>query len=101
MFEHRRAVQLQQEFSRLSGLPSSVNDNSNQRERYRKFLAAAVKYLPPRQREPIRLYYFEGKKQQEIAELLGIERSTVSRRLKAARASLKKLAALFTDAGIF
>lgn len=101
MFEQRRTVQLRQDFSQLSGQPVSTNDNSSQREKYRKFLSAAIQYLPPRQRDPIRLYYFEGKKQQEIAELLGVERSTVSRRLKAARESLKKLAALFTDAGIF
>ena len=84
-----------------SSRPVSANDNSRQREKYRKFLSAAIKSLPPRQRDSIRLYYLEGKKQQEIAELLGVERSTVSRRLKAARQSLQKLAALFTDAGIF
>ncbi len=101
MFEQRRTVQLRQDFSQLSSLTVSANDNSRQREKYRKFLSAAIKSLPPRQRDSIRLYYLEGKKQQEIAELLGVERSTVSRRLKAARESLQKLAALFTDAGIF
>lgn len=101
MFEQRRTVQLRQDFSQLSSMPVSANDNSRQREKYRKFLSAAIKSLPPHQRDSIRLYYLEGKKQQEIAELLGVERSTVSRRLKAARQSLQKLAALFTDAGIF
>jgi RNA polymerase sigma factor (sigma-70 family) len=44
-------------------------------------LLAAVKRLPTRLREPVRLCYLEGRCQQEAARLVGCHQSSLSRRL--------------------
>ena len=45
--------------------------------------------LTPRQKEMVRLYYTEGRKMCEIAEILGVNPSTVTRTLQTARAKLE------------
>ncbi|WP_341423398.1 RNA polymerase sigma factor [Anaerotruncus rubiinfantis] len=74
-------------------------DNTPARERYRRFAANAIRFLPPGQREAVRLYYLEGIKMPEAAKILGVSRSTVSRRLAAARKTLRELARFCTDSG--
>ncbi|MEM1485435.1 sigma-70 family RNA polymerase sigma factor [Oscillospiraceae bacterium PP1C4] len=76
-------------------------DNSHARARYRRFLANAIRYLPPKQREVIPLYFLDGLKMAEIAQQLGVSKSTVSRRLAAARHTLRELAALCEKSGLF
>ena len=46
--------------------------------------------LTGRQLECVRLYYFEGRKQEEIAGLLGVGKSTVCRHLQKARGRLER-----------
>lgn len=46
--------------------------------------------LTPRQKEMVERYYFEKKKIREIAEEFGVNKSTVSRGLKAARARIER-----------
>ena len=41
-------------------------------------LYEAIEHLSERDRRVVQLYYFEGKTQQEIADILGIAKSTMS-----------------------
>lgn len=50
---------------------------------------ALERELTPRQREMVRLYYLEQHNMRDIAEMLGVYPSTVSRTLKLAREKLK------------
>lgn len=52
-------------------------------------LAAAIRELPSRLREPLLLYYDQDMTLEETSQALGTSRSTVSRRLKAARNRLR------------
>ena len=54
-------------------------------------LHEAIDKLKPAQKEIIMMSYFEGKTQQEIAEILGITQGAVSQRLTTAEKNLKKL----------
>lgn len=47
--------------------------------------------LTQRQQECVRLYYFEGMKMYEIADLLGIQTPAVSRHLKKARRRIEQI----------
>ncbi len=53
-------------------------------------LHEALDMLKPSQREIIDLFYFEGKKQEEIASMLGINQCNVCRRIQTAEKNLKK-----------
>ncbi len=55
------------------------------------FVWEAVKQLPENAREVVHLYYVEGYRTAEIAELLGRKESTVRSDLKRARARLKEI----------
>lgn len=46
--------------------------------------------VTPRQREVLLLYYFRGMKQMEIAQRLGVARSTVSRTIQRGERRLKR-----------
>lgn len=81
--------------------PAAHADNSAARARYKRFAVNAVKFLPPKQRHVVVLYFVEGMKTPAIAEELGVNRSTVSRRLAAARKTLQELAELCTRSGLF
>ncbi len=52
--------------------------------------AALAEELTERQAQMVRLYYLEQHSMQEVAELLGINVSTVSRTLKSARTRLRR-----------
>lgn len=53
-------------------------------------LHKAIAQLNPRQQEIVRLIYFEGKTQKEVADYLGIKQPTVQEAIKRIIASLKK-----------
>lgn len=64
-------------------------DNSERLERLRRNLRQArVRELTPRQRQMLTLYYDQGMNIPQIAVLLGLNRSTVSRPLRRARERL-------------
>lgn len=64
-------------------------DNSEQLSRLRRNLRAAREQeLTPRQAEMLRLYFDEEKTMVQIAQELGINRSTVSRTIARAKARL-------------
>lgn len=54
-------------------------------------LYAAIAKLTPRQKEVVRLIYFEEKSQEEVSAMLGISQCTISLTLKKAAENLKKL----------
>lgn len=54
-------------------------------------LFSAVQSLPRRHREIILLHYYQDMQAREIAEVLGVSRQTVYRRLEAARQALKRI----------
>lgn len=68
--------------------------NRREREEYRRFLYRAIKtQLTHRQTQVMLLYYFEGKNITEIAQELGLNKSTVSRTLPAFFKSIDRLGA--------
>ena len=99
MFEHTNRRYLPDGFGRFAG-EAPGGDNSAARERYRRFALAAVRHLPPKRRAVVELYYFESLRLDEIAQRLGISKSTASRRLCAARRALRELAGLCREAGL-
>ncbi len=54
-------------------------------------LSEALLHLPPKYRDVIHLYYYEGYKTEEIAEILGRKPDTVRKQLTRARELLKKI----------
>lgn len=72
-------------------------DNSERLERLRRNLRQArVRELTPRQRQMLTLYYDQGMNIPQIAVLLGLNRSTVSRTLRRARGAALPPCALRT-----
>lgn len=70
-----------------------AGDNRADREEYRRIVAGAMRtQLPPKLREAIRLYYYEGLGIYQISEICGVHPSTVSRRLAAGRTKIRKFA---------
>ena len=64
----------------------NAGDNSERLERLRRNLRRAREQeLTPRQRQMVALYYDQGMTIPQIAEELGVNRSTVSRTLRRAR----------------
>ncbi len=60
-------------------------------EEEKRELYAAIAKLTPRQKELVRLIYFEEKSQEEVAAMLGISQCTISLTLKKAAETLKKI----------
>lgn len=72
--------------------------NRREREEYRRFLYRAIKtQLTHRQTQVMLLYYFEGKNITEIAQELGLNKSTVSRTLLRSLNRLTDLARLYFE----
>lgn len=72
--------------------------NRREREEYRRFLYRAIKtQLTHRQTQVMLLYYFEGKNITEIAQELGLNKSTVSRTLRRSLNRLADLARLYFE----
>ena len=82
------------------GLMTCFQGQTNRREReeYRRFLYRAIKtQLTHRQTQVMLLYYFEGKNITEIAQELGLNKSTVSRTLRRSLNRLTDLARLYFE----
>ena len=72
--------------------------NRREREEYRRFLYRAIKtQLTHRQTQVMLLYYFEGKNITEIAQELGLNKSTVSRTPRRSLNRLTDLARLYFE----
>lgn len=72
--------------------------NRREREEYRRFLYRAIKtQLTHRQTQVMLLYYFEEKNITEIAQELGLNKSTISRTLRRSLNRLTDLARLYFE----
>lgn len=60
-------------------------------EETREAVRRAVKRLPPRERETIERYYFQGQSTKTIAAEMAAPRGTVCRRLQLARGRLRRM----------
>ena len=70
--------------------------NRPERERMRRILMRAIRHgMTDRQRDCMMMYYLEGCKMQDIADVLGLSRSTVSRHIAAATLKLRKVASYY------
>ncbi len=68
------------------------NDNLKQIQKFKNLTYKAMTNgLTERQRQCIELYYFRNLKMAEVADVLGLKISTVSRHIAAAMKKLKKL----------
>ena len=69
-----------------------ISDNKSTEERWINNIALreAVSRLPEREREIIRLRFFDGKTQMEVAEMVNISQAQVSRLEKSALRSMRK-----------
>ena len=66
-------------------------DNSDSRRRLIKNLRRAMELeLTPRQHQIMKLYFLEGEKMHEIAEELGVNKSTVSRTISRGKLRLQR-----------
>lgn len=76
----------------VAWVTDSAASNSEQMLLMRRKLRTACRQeLTPRQREIVELYFFSGQKRTltEVADQLGLDRSTVSRTLKRAMSRLR------------
>ncbi|MBP1758808.1 MAG: polymerase subunit sigma-70 [Firmicutes bacterium] len=69
----------------------TAEDNVGQIQGLRRNLAVALRQdITPRQRQFLLLYYSQGMNMREIAENLGVDRSTVSRTIKRGEERLRR-----------
>ena len=72
------------------------SDNRAEIERMKRILMRAIRYeLTDRQRECLTLYYLEGLKMKDIARMLNLSSSTVSRHISSATHKLRRVAAYY------
>lgn len=72
------------------------SSNRSERERMKKILGRAIRReLTDRQRDCIALHYLEGMKMKDIAKLLNLSKSTVSRHIAAAERKLRRVASYY------
>ena len=68
------------------------SDNRPEREKMKRFLKLAMRIeLTDRQRYCVIEHYYGGKKMTEIAEALGVSKSTVSRHISSALRKIKRV----------
>ena len=70
--------------------------NRLERERMKKILLRAIRHeLTDRQRDCLTMYYLEGIKMKDIAVMLNLSKSTVSRHIGSATRKLRKIASYY------
>ena len=88
------SLDTQREDLYLQSLSAQRDDNSRDIEKMKNMLRNAMEYmLTDKQKKCITMYYFEHRNMNEIAKAMGVNKSTVSRHIKAASDNLKKLRA--------
>ena len=81
----------------LKSLSAQRDDNDRDIEKMKRMLKNAMdRMLTEKQKRCLIMYYFEHLNMREIAECLGVNKSTVSKHIKAASNNLRKLRA-FVD----
>ena len=80
-------------YSNFSCFNSDTMSNKAEINRMKNILSKAmVSELTTRQRDCLRMYYYDNMKMKDIAVTLGLSNSTVSRHIKAAQTKLKNVA---------
>ncbi len=76
----------------------SRNTNSYARNKMKKIMISALKTeVTERQRQMLTEYFYNGKNVNQIAEIYGINKSTVSRTISRALNNLRKIAYYYND----
>ena len=76
------------DYAQLAGWRQGDGDNSERLHRLRRRLPDAMAELTPRQQQMIRMQFQENMTVTQIAQRLGVNKSTVSRCLRRARRTL-------------
>ncbi len=84
----RHQSHIQQAGSWMAAKDEKIEALFHEKSREEK-LHEAIEHLDPSQKDVIMMFFFEGKKQAEIAILLGISQQAVSKRLKGAEKNIK------------
>lgn len=72
------------------------SSNRPERERMKKILTRAICHeLTDRQRDCVMMYYLEGMKMKDIAQVMNLSRSTVTRHIQSATRKLRKVASYY------
>lgn len=72
------------------------SSNRMERERMKKILIRAIRLeLTDRQRDCITMYYLEGMKMKDIARVMNLSRSTITRHIQSATRKLRKVASYY------
>lgn len=72
------------------------SSNRMERERMKAILTHAIRReLTERQRDCITMYYLEGMKMKDIADVLHLSRSTVTRHIQSATRKLRRVASYY------
>ena len=72
------------------------SSNRMERERMKRILVRAIRReLTDRQRDCITMYYLEGMKMKDIATMMHLSRSTVTRHIQSATRKLRKVASYY------
>lgn len=66
----------------------------------RRLIAASMEALTEKQRQAIEMYYLEGMKMPEIADILGIKKMTVCKRIHVSLQKIKKIKDIFEKVSI-
>ena len=70
--------------------------NRFERERMKQILSRAMRHeLTERQRDCLTMYYLEGMKMKDIASVLHLSKSTVTRHIQSATRKLQKVASYY------
>lgn len=94
----RERVYLSDDNSDIISFALSQRGSTNrpERERMRKILIRAIRHeLTDRQRDCLTMYYLEGIKMKDIAVMLNLSKSTVSRHIHSATRKLRKVASYY------
>lgn len=88
---YRRGGKYAADMAEYSRQISEQSTNTQELSRLKRNLIRALREdVTDRQREVLRLYYAERKNMREIGELLGVDKSTVSRTIKRGEQRLKR-----------
>ncbi len=80
-------------YNNISFYGSDTNSNRSEINRMKTILSKAIlSELTVRQRDCVRMYYYDNMKMKDIADALNLSKSTVSRHIKAAEIKLKNVA---------
>lgn len=89
-------IENQENLYTLGPFENKPGDNTEKIEKMKKLIKVIMdQELTERQRQIVELYYLEGKKMPEIADILGTSKQNIEKCLKAAIKKIKKIKNIF------